>query len=195
MLPQRSSSFLHAPRSVVQRPARKTGSGGITLFEILLGVLLIVGGGGALLLAISSVMTHSEYVGQMQIAVNAAQGRLEELASTDFDTLWDPNAPGGHALDAARTTRLLETLLNPVLPNGQPALPNGRLAIQVRSAVPSGAAPGDQNTILLDLHVAACWVHKGRTIGEGGTNCQDGPDANWWVDSPVMVSTRVARRE
>ena len=172
--------------------------GGLTLLEAIFGVLLIVGGGGTLLLAMSSAMTHSEYLGQAQTAVNGAQGLLEELAATPFDVLWTGAAatlPDGTNVNLAnaRAGRALIAFTGPLLPNGNPSMTNGQLAVQIRP-VPITAPPADPTVALLDVHVAACWTNKGRTIGEsnGATRCQDSAaDANWSVDSPVMVSRRV----
>jgi hypothetical protein len=77
--------------------------------------------------------------------------------------------------------------------------PNAGLIVQIKPT----ASPN-----LLDLHVAACWMHRGRAISED-TDCDgvfdednngilsvtEDPNQNRWVDSPVMVSTRVGRPE
>lgn len=178
----------------VIRSARRTG---MTLVEILIGTTLLVGGGGALLFGVHYAMINASFLRQAQVAMNAAQGRLEQLVATDFNTLWTDAS-----FAAARSTRAL-LAANRFDLNGDGDtvdLTDGWLAVQIRS-VPLGAVPNAPSVTLLDLHVAACWIQRGRTIGEGGTfsggtpRCQDtGADANWWVDSPVMVSTRVARR-
>lgn len=187
------------PRRSPSAESLRANAAGFTLVEVIFGVLLIVGGGGALLLAMSSATMHSEYLGQAQIAVNAAQGRLEELAATDFDVLWTSNSVtlGDRTvvnLVNARADRALLAVTTPLLPNGQPVLSNGQLAVQIRP-VPITTPPATPTLALLDIHVAACWTYKTRAIGErGATSCQDGAAdgaANWSVDSPVMVSRRV----
>ncbi len=144
---------------------------GMTILETLLGGALLVIGGAALLLSLNAAALHTEYLSQQQIALNAAQGLLEE---------W-----------MARPTSALRTApaWQPFPLTQLPPQANGQLVLQIRP-VPDGSDPA--TAALFDLHVAACWQHRGRIIGEAG--CQDGPDANWWVDSPVMVSTRVAQR-
>ncbi len=183
---------------------------GMTLVELLIGSALLVGGGGALLLGIQYSLAQSGYFNQVQVAMNAAQGRLEELSSLPFDSLWEDGSAGG-TFGAAR----LPFPANPPYPRlldhpaaGTPfANMNGQLAIQIRR-VPPGNNPVTPN--LLDIHVAACWQFQGRRIGERQNNdpvpawddstvaCADGTadgSTNWWVDSPVMVSARVARRD
>lgn len=108
--------------------------------------------------------------------MNAVQGRLEQQVARSFDQLLtDP------ALNGVR-----------YLPLTIPGDPNAQLAIQIRQI-----QNGDQD--VLDLHVAACWMFRGRTMGEanGAMPCADSPadgNANWWINSPAMASTRVARR-
>jgi prepilin-type N-terminal cleavage/methylation domain-containing protein len=148
---------------------------GFTLVELLVGTALLVGGSGALLLGMQQSAIHAEYLSQLQFAVNAAQGQLEALSATAFDTLWS-----GAEFSAARTGRQTLPL---------PDLPGRALAVQIRSA----DIRNPLNPALLNLHVAVCWQSRGRQIGEA--DCQDGADAEEWVNSPVMVGTRVARRD
>ena len=159
---------------------------GMTLLELLIGTALVVGGGGALLMGMHYAMAHAEYLRQVQIAMNAAQGRIEQLTSFSFDTLWEDNAPAsvGIAYAGARTSQQSETLTG---------VPSGTLVIQIRPVPLTNLTP-----TLLDLHVAACWRHRGRAIGgdlDQNGACVDGNDADSWVNSPVMVTTRVARRD
>ncbi|MBI3324920.1 MAG: type II secretion system protein [Candidatus Omnitrophica bacterium] len=179
---------------------RGVSRSGMTLVEVLISVLLLIATGGALLLGMHHASVHADYLSQFQVAMNAAQGELEQLASTSFDTLWamaqaspngqcmgigeDANCNG--ALDAGEDTNgngVLDELLS-----------GGRLAVEIKSADTRNPPS------LLDLHVAACWTARGRRIGEDA-NCNGALDAgedtngNGWVDSPVMVSTRVARRD
>lgn len=194
----RPGSSLRSPRVIRSLSTSRTGCRGWTLLEAIFSVLLIVGGGGALLLAISSALTHNEYLSQAQIAVNEAQGLLEELAAVNFDVLWTrPTVTLADGtvinLTNARADRDLIPFTGPILPSGQPTMPNGQLAVQIRP-VPITTPPADPTAALLDLHVAVCWTNRGRTIGEqnGATACQDsGADADWAVDSPVMVSRRL----
>jgi hypothetical protein len=168
-------------------------SPGLTLIEVVIGTALFVTGAATLLLGMHYAMIHSSFVRQSQVAMNAAQARLEQLAATNIDTLLN--------MAGALAGRLLEAPGDPDWPANAPfaALPNARLAIQIRTVPPGAPAPNN----IVDIHVAACWTHRGRTIGEGGADatgvprCQDtsGDPATWAVDSPVMVSTRIARRE
>jgi len=139
---------------------------GMTLVEVLIATLLFVGGGGALLFGMHYAMIHADYLRQVQVATNMAQGRLEELESMPFDSL---------------------TTQAGTMTFGLPGDPAAIRATQVQAVTPN----------LMDLHVAVCWRHRRRQIGEmnGATACQDSGDAGWWVDSPAMVSTRVARRD
>jgi type II secretory pathway pseudopilin PulG len=159
-----------------------TPRGGMTLVEVLIATFLLVVGLGALLFGMHYVMIHAAYVRQAQVAMNAAQGQLERLAAQDFDALM---ADAGYCTGTCASTRTVQ----------QSSLPGGLLAIQIRPAPLDDTTPA-----FLDIHVAACWQARGRAIGEanGATQCADGTAdgaANWWVDSPVVVSTRVARRE
>ena len=171
---------------------------GFTLVEVVVGIALFVTGAATLLLGMHYAMIHSSFVRQSQVAMNAAQARLEQLASQGIDALVNADSANG-TMVGAMTDRFLETPAGGTPLADDDVMTNARLAIQIRS-VPPGAAPPLN---LLDLHVAACWTHRGRTIGEGGANgagvplCQDtsGNAATWAVDSPAMVSTRIARRD
>jgi hypothetical protein len=181
------------------------------LVEVLIGSILLIGGGGALAIGMHYATVHADYLNQYQVAMNAAQGLLEHLVATDFDTL--ASAP---EFNAARTTGQrcwLEDLNCNGLPdagedvNGNNQLDsgvlgNGALSIRIRQT-PEDQVRNPDNPSLLDLHVAACWRSKGRPISED-QNCngqldagEDGsmsnPTPNGWIDSPVMVSTRVGR--
>ena len=189
---------------------------GITMVELMVGTLLLVGGGGALLMGMQYAVAHSSYLNEFQIAMNAVQGKLEELSSTPFDTLLNdvsfadarrvpPAAVLGQCMGMGEDRNCNGALdLAPVNedtnpPNGvldEPlALQGGRLSIQIRPVPP----PGGGTPTLLDIHVAACWTSRGRPIGED-RNCNGvldpGEDANGngWVDSPAMASTRIATR-
>ncbi|MBI4340973.1 MAG: hypothetical protein HY598_01680 [Candidatus Omnitrophica bacterium] len=144
----------------------------MSIVEMLLGATLLLVGGAALLLSLNAATLHAEYLSQQQIALNAAQGLLEEWMARPTSAL--RTAPPWQPFPLAQL----------------PLQANGQLVLQIRP-VPDGSDPA--TATLFDLHVAACWQHRERVIGEA--DCQDGPDANWWVDSPVMVSTRVAQRE
>ena len=158
---------------------------GFTMVELLLGILLLVGGGGALLFGMLYAMDHTSYLSEFQIAMNAAQGELEMLEATNVDTLWsDP-----FYANARRTDPLLQMGQGVAVPN----LHNGMLTIQIKRADPQ------EPPALLDIQVAACWQHRGRPIGEdhdcdGFLDVGEDINLNGWVDSPAMVSTRIARR-
>ena len=191
---------------------------GITLVELLISTALLVGGVGALLLGMNVTMAHSDYLRDFQIAMNAAEGRLEELAATaaDFNTQ-SIGADFAQARSATGQCRGMgedqncNGMLDVVAPSEDvnqnrqldEPLAGGRLTVQIRT-FPVGTPFANAN--LLDLHVAACWNTRSRQIGED-QNCnglidagEDGatplnPVADGWVDSPVMVTTRIARRE
>jgi hypothetical protein len=78
------------------------------------------------------------------------------------------------------------------------------LVVQIRDPrVTQGVPIGFE---LLDVHIAACWSHRGRAMSEDIdcdgvldednsrdlSNTED-PNQNGWVDSPVMVSTRIGK--
>ncbi len=155
---------------------------GWTLVELLIATALILGGGAALLLGMHSALIHAEYLAQFQTAINAAQGELERLSAIPYDTL----ASGAQFAQARSAGQRIDL----------PTLPGGALAIQIQPVDPS-----NPTRELLNLHVAACWQSRGRRIGED-QNCngqldpgEDRPTpGNNWIDSPVMVSTRIARR-
>ena len=155
--------------------------GGMTLVEILIATFLLVVGLGTLLFGMHYAMIHAEYVKQAQVAMNAAQGQLEQLAAADFDTALLTDA--GYCTGTCTNTRRPVLTLNGI---------TGQLAIQIRPVPLADTTPD-----LLDIHVAACWQQRGRVIGEanGAVACADGADVGWWVDSPISASTRVARRQ
>lgn len=145
---------------------------GMTLVELLIAAVLLIGVVSALLSGMEQAMVHTEYLSQFQVAVNATQGALEVLQGTDFDTLW------------------VDAQANPTgRQQGLVILPGGILAVQIRNA----DLRNPTNPALLDLHVAACWQFRSRQIGDA--NCQGGIGPGGWVNSPVMVSTRVARSD
>ena len=160
-------------------------SRGMTLAEVMVSTAVLVAGGGALLLGMHYTVAHSDYLNHAQIALQATQGELERLSNEDFNTL-----SIGLTYAGARQ-------------NGQPVainnaeLPGGTLGVQIK-AFPAGTPFG--TATLLDLSVAACCTSRGRRIGED-QNCDGvldaGEDANGntWIDSPAMVSTRVARKD
>ena len=163
----------------------------MTLVEVLIGTALLVGGGGALLLGMHYTLIHSDYLSEAQVAMQAAQGELEQLSNESFAML----SLGMTYADARR--------LCPPGPCGQgvlvpdnPEFPRGLLGIQIKSFPPG--TPFATAT-LLDLSVAACWTSRGRRIGED-QNCNGildvGEDlnTNGWIDSPAMVSTRIATK-
>lgn len=169
--------------------------GGMTLVELLVGTLLLVGGGGALLLGMQYAMAHVDYLTSYQTAMNAAQGQLNTLSATAFDTLWSTAQanPNGYRLCVGEDVNC-----NGVLDAGEDTDGNGllngtRLGIQIKNA----DMRNPLNPTLLDLHVAACWNARGRRLGED-LNCDGDLDpgedtnGNGWIDSPAMVSTRIA---
>lgn len=179
---------------------------GMTLVEVLIGTALLTGAGGALLLSMNMGIAHGDYLAQLQVATNAAQGQLERLTASEFDTLRT-----GVAFQAARTAAGQcmgigeDTNCNSLLDAGEDVngngaldepLPGGRFSIQIRYA----DTRNPLNPALLDLYVSGCWLARGRRIGED-TNCngvlEAGEDANGngVLDSPVMVSTRIATQE
>lgn len=190
---------------------------GFTLVELLIGTALLVGGGGALAVGMCASMRHADYLSQLEVATNAAQGKLEQLMATPFDTLWNSSCPAAPPVapfrDACRVppgangqcTGLGEDFnCDGVLNAGEDLNNNGvlneplagaRLTVQIRSADTRTPANPD----LLDLHVALCWPTRFGTFGEDD-NCNGVMDAgedangNGWMDAPVMFSARVARR-
>jgi len=186
----------------------KRSRAGITLVEVLVSTSIFVGGTGALLIGMNQVMKYGDYLSQIQYAVNVAQGQLETLAALPVSTLrWDPSYAGERSATGAcyaGTTvagcKVLSALAN--LPDGRAPLPNGRLIVQIRNA----DALNPSNPEVLDLHVAVCWqARSGQWIvgednggGVSANRCNGRLDAgedannNGWMDTPVMVSTRVS---
>ena len=148
------------------------------MVELLIGISLIAAGGGTVLYGITASQTHQDYLAQFQMAMNEAQGQLDELAASDFSLL-----VGGAQYAPARSNAGQAVPLTSVLPNGI-------MRRQIK-AFPIGSA----NPSLLSLHVAVCWTSRGRLIGEnnGQANCVDSNN-DTWVTSPAMVSTRIANR-
>ena len=187
-----------------------------TLVEVLVGTAVLVGGGGALLAGMNAAIIHTTYLNQMQTAMYAAEGKLAELSTVDFETLATgvayvnarrPSPPNPMVLPTGLCAGLGEDLnCNGILEfaptnedvDGDNVLNEpsfgGRLTIQIQPADP--AHPLQPN--LLNLHVAACWRSSGRVIGEDKNlngRLDAGEDANGsgWMDSPVMISTLIAR--
>ncbi|MBI4597597.1 MAG: hypothetical protein HY737_04250 [Candidatus Omnitrophica bacterium] len=158
---------------------------GMTLLELVVGVALLVVGIGGLLMGMPSLLFQVDYFSHAQAALNAAQGQLDQLSATPLDTLWT-----GPAYAGARGNGQSAPL------TGLPAGAQGVLTIQIKS----GDLHNPGNPSLLDLHVAACWRERGRQIG-GDRNCNgqfdvgEQVDADGWLQSPVMVSTRMGRRD
>ena len=151
--------------------------------EVLIGTALLVGGGGAMLMGMHYSVIHADYLSDAQVAIHAAQGELERLSSESFDLL----LLGAMYANARRPC--------PPGPCGQlvalnnPEIPGGNLGIQIKPVLGSAT--------LLDLHAAACWTSRGRRMGEdqdcdGVLDVGEDANNNGWIDSPAMVSTRVA---
>ena len=190
-------------------------SRGLTLVELLIGIALLLVGGSALLLGMNTSMVHADFLTQMQIVLNAAQGRLEELSATSFDTLWTdarfgqarpavagalPALPIGLCRGVGEDANCDGVLNAGEDLNGNNRLdepvPGARLSVQIRSA----DARNPANPALLDLYVSGCWASRGRAIGED-RNCNGrldvGEDANGntLMDGPVALTTRIGRAE
>ncbi len=204
--------------------------GGFTLIETLIGVGLLVSGVAVLLFGMHFAMIHAEYLSQMQVARQAAQGLLERIQSLRYNQILAQfpqamvpnqgqpcfledlncnsyNKPintidviGGVSEDRNKNGRLDSLVLGDPRPY-QDVNGNGKqnagdqfgaaLIVQVRPS--AGVPPAFQ---LWDVHVAACWSHRGRPISED-LNCDgiltpiEDVNGNGWIDSPVMVDTRV----
>ena len=189
-----ASPFPEASLSVSARERRRPSEGGMTLVEVLIGTMLLVGGGGALLVGMQQATSHADYLSQFQIAMQAAQGELDELASTDFDTLLTTDCAYSLApasLPCANRGIRTVTLAN----RSAQEIAGALLTVQIKPA--PGESPSAPS--LLDIHVAACWRFHGRALGDN-RNCNgqmevgEDADGDGWFDSPAMVSTRVGRR-
>ena len=157
----------------------------MTLVEVLVGTAVLVTGGGALLLGMHYALVQSDYLNHAQIAIQAAQGELERLTSETFSTL-----ATGAAYVGARQNGQSVAINNAELPGGM-------LGVQIKT-FPAGTPFA--TATLLDLSVAACWTSRGRRIGEdqscnGVLEAAEDVNGNGWIDSPAMVSTRVARKD
>lgn len=198
---------MHQTRTTRQRHRR--AQRGMSLIEVLISTGLLVGGGGALLVGMSQGFLLVNFLTEQQVALQAAQGMLEELAAADFDELATSN---NVLLGAARGTagagvcmgedKNCDGIISPgeVDTNGNGradrVLPTGRLNFRIR-AIPGEAL---STATQVDLIVSASWRSGRRCIGGEDRNCSGvldaGEDANGngWMDTPVMVSTRVSRK-
>ena len=198
--------MMHGLRVILRKTTRRACRG-MTLIELLISALLLAIGAAALLFGNHYAVIHADYLRQAQIAMNAAQGRLDQLSSLSFNTLWENGSAGG-TFGQARTTRMRIAAdrydLNGDGDNVDTV--DGWLAVQIRPVpLQNPLGTPNPNPSVLDLHVAACWISRGRVIGEGGAvgaipQCLDtvADDAvpgvpSWVVNSPVMVSTRIAQ--
>jgi hypothetical protein len=176
----------------------------MTLIELMVGTALLLGGGSALVMGMHYAMAHSDYLNDFQIAMNASQGRLEELAALPLDTLWNDPMYTAARTAAGQCMGLGEDdNCNGALDVGEDMdgdaaldepLPGARLNVRIRNTF--GAA----NPTIVDIHVAACWRSGGRRLGED-TDCDgvldtlpsaEDVNASGFMDSPAMASTRVA---
>ena len=179
---------------------------GFTLIEVLMAVVLLISGVVVILMAMNVAMIHSEYLTQMQVARHAAQGLLERLTAVptqaDFDALSarpkmpqmtvcqleDLNCNGqGGALPPGEVGEL-DLNSNGVIDDGGLLATGAVLLLQIRN---------DQT--MLNVHVTACWQHRGHSISEdltcdGTLTPAEDLNGNGWVDSPVMVSAKVGRK-
>ena len=151
----------------------------MTFIELIIGIGLLIVGAGGLLMGMPYVMFQMDYLKHSQSALNAAQGQLDALSATTFDTLWTGSQFAGARASGQTVAFTLE-------PNA-PASRQGLLGIQIKTA--DVRTPNNPN--LLDIQVAACWVERGRQIGQNST-CTNGAG---WVTSPIVVSTRMGRRD
>ncbi len=180
---------------------RRRSQRGFSIVELLVGTGLLVGGGGALLVGMYHGMIFVDYLSDLQVAMHAAQGKLEELAATDFDTLAADAAANSTAGErfcmAANVNCDAAHTLNP-----ETSLTSGKLNVHIRPY----PDPNDPTPDMLDIHVAASWRSRGRCIGgedagSGAGQCsgllENGEDLDHdgWMDSPVMLSTRVSRKD
>ena len=146
----------------------------MTFIEILLAMALLLIAGGTLLMVLSRARTQAAYLGQLQLAQTAVRSQLEALQAGPFNTL-----------GSDRAGDLVQ----------EPNMPPIQLSIQIRPADTNTANPN-----LVDVSVAACWNSFGRPMGEDNNPCNGvmdpGEDVNLngWLDSPAMLSTRLARR-
>ena len=194
------------------RQRRRTTHQGMTLVEVLIGTGLLVGGGGALLAGMCHGFMLVDFLSNRQVALHTAQGKLEELATLPFDTL-----ASGAEFSTARTAAGLvvcageDANCNGKLDAGEVdvnrngradrLLTNGKLNIRIRPVpvLDNATADFSDPDIMLDVSVAASWRERRRCIGGEDRNCNSildpGEDVNrnGWLETPVVVSTRVVR--
>ncbi len=196
---------------------RRRTHNGFSLVELLVSTGLLVGGGGVLLAGMYHGLLLVDYLSDQQVVVQAVQGKLEELAAMDFDELAtgvkfvEARTPRGMAMCAGEDANC-DHILNPdeVDTNGNgradQLLPLCKLHVRIRT-VPTKAETFTTAT-MLDISVAASWRLRSRCIG-GEDSISPNPadrcnglldkgedrNGNGWLDTPVMFSTRVARRD
>ena len=162
-----------------------------TLIELLVGMLVLVTGGGLLLMGMFYATVHASYLREAQVAANVAEGRLQQLASTDFATLRNLPALRRCLFEDLNCNTLLEVgedVNGNVMLDSLP-LTNGWVALEIQPV--NGTT---QTATLFELRAAVCWTFRGRRIGEGtpSTPCSN-TGGNSWVESPVALVTRVAQ--
>jgi hypothetical protein len=160
-------------------------SKGLTILELLVGVALLAIAGGALLAVLARSRLQAAYLGQIQFAVQVAQGELEQLMAVSFDAL-----SKGSGFLAARQDGMW------VAAASTEGMPEVNLWVRIRGA--EAGNPADVDPDLLDIVVSACWTSFDRRIGEdqdcdGIMDAGEDRNGNGWLDSPAMVSTRLGR--
>jgi hypothetical protein len=174
----------------------------MTIVELMVGTALLVGGGGAMLMGMQYTRIHGNYLNDFRLAMNAVQGRIEELSSKEFSALLTSPAYAAARTDAGQCTGLAEDMNCDGVLNGaedtngngalDEPLPGARMHVRVVPFPPGAADPS-----LLTLHASACWRWRGRVMSEDA-NCngamENGEDVNGngWLDSPAMLTTRVS---
>lgn len=174
---------------------------GLTLVEVLITIVLLLGMSIAILTGVTQASIHADYLSQFKIALSAAEGELERLLATPFDSLandaeFAPARPPSTGLCVGIGE---DGNCNGQLDAGEDRDGNGRLADPLqggRLGIQLRTNPANPN--VLELHVASCWQHRGRRLGEdqncnGALDPGEDTDGDGWMDSPAMVSTQKAQ--
>ena len=140
---------------------------GFTLIELVIGVGILL----VTILGVMSVYNHSILLGRFSeervLALESAQGKLEEMRSHSFATLQTDYSSGGAPGNTFAPTGL-----------------TGMGAVQFF----------DQGNPALGIRVIVCWQEKGRFFGEdrdldGTLDAGEDTNGNGRLDSPVELTT------
>ena len=152
---------------------------GLTLIELLVGVVILASSVTALLGAFLSQMTLNEHARNLTWAVNDADRVIEELRLRNTDPC--VGAPDPTVAAPAPFASWDAWLADTATGGGGKSFPANQNEVLAVLPVAGAVNP-------IGVTVAACWTHRGRAIGD----CDTGDGA---ISSPAMLSTSVTCRQ